>query len=170
MCDCHHTCHYSAESIPLRTHCWMMYHLSTEKSPPLPSHTLPHLGTAEQGCTGVVTYKNSRSPPLSTVCWQSAVMAPVISSMSNFIRGGIRWTPRCTAGSRWPGMLTSTVLSLSPHGPSERSEILSLPPYFDLPLLHNNTAATPLHATVFWIIRHQRPALVVTAADVSSQG
>lgn len=95
-------------------------------------------------------------------------MAPVISSMSNFIRGGIRWTPRCTAGSRWPGMLTSTVPSLSPHGPSERSEMLSLPlsHYFDLPLLHNNTVATPLHATVFCIIRHQRLALFMTAAHV----
>lgn len=118
-----------------------------------------------QGCTGVVTYKNSRPPSPSPVSRQSAVMAPVISSMSNFISGGIRWTPRCTAGSRWLGILTSTVLSLSPHGPSERSAMLSLPlsPYFDLPVLHNNSAVTPLHATVFCIIRHQRPALLMTA-------
>lgn len=58
-------------------------------------------------------------PSPSTVSWQSAVMAPVITSMSNFIRGGIRWTPCSTSGSRWLGILTSTVLSPSPHGPSE---------------------------------------------------
>lgn len=97
-------------------------------------------------------------------------MAPVISTMSDFISGGIRWTPRCTAGSRWLGILTSTVLSLSPHGPSERSKTLSLllSPYFDLPVLHNSTAATPLQANVFCIIRHQRPVLLMTAARVSN--
>lgn len=39
-------------------------------------------------------------------------MAPVISTMSNFISRGIHWTPGYTAGSRWPGMLTPIVLSV----------------------------------------------------------
>ena len=95
-------------------------------------------------------------------------MAPVISSMSDFISRGIRRTAPRTAGSRWLGMPTPTVLSPSPHGPSERSEMLPLPlsPWYDLPGLHNNSAATPLHATVFSNIRHQRPAVLLTAGLV----
>lgn len=95
-------------------------------------------------------------------------MAPVISSTSNFIKGGSRWTPWCTAGSRWLG-ITTTVPLPYPHEPSECSATRSLlrSPYFDLPVLHNNTAATPLHATVLCIIRHQRPTPHMTAASVS---
>lgn len=107
-------------------------------------------------------------------------MAPVISTMSNFIswrEGG--GSPDSSPQSRQQVAQDANnncplPVSLSPV--SKGSEMLSLPlchpphththlpPASDLPALHNKTVATSLHATSFCIIRHQRPPLLMTAA------
>ena len=115
MCDCHHTCHYSAESVPPRTRCWMMYHLSTEKSPAPPSHHLPHLGAVEQGCTGVVTYKNSCPPPHPL--YPSGVLSRHLSSplcqisLEEVLLAGLVAAQQAAGGS---GQRAPPVLSLPP--------------------------------------------------------
>lgn len=136
-----------------------MYRLSTRKSPALPSH--PHLGAAEQECTGVVTYN---TPPASsfTRSWLSAVMAPVISTMSNFIKEGSSLN---VSGSRCLGMQTNNCPLMSRPGAQKCFLCRSRPTLTCLFCMIKRIAA-PLHATSFRIIRHQGPALPPTAAHI----
>lgn len=139
----------------------MMYRLSAWKSPALPS--CPHLGAAEQECTGVVTYKTPPPPPASsssfTLSWLSAVMAPVISTISNFIKGG-SWLR--VSGSRCLGMQTNNCPLMSRPGARKCHSCPTLTRLFCM----IRRIAAPLHATSFPIIRHQRPALPPTAARI----
>lgn len=111
-----------------------MYRLSTRKSPALPSR--PHLGAADQKCTGVLTYK---TPPFA-LSWLSAVMAPVISTMSNFIKGG------AFARRLWQQVSRDADKQLSSHEPSRRSEMLPLLllPDSDPPVLFDEARCNPI--------------------------
>lgn len=109
-------------------------------------------------------------------------MAPVISTMSNFIswwgrgREGGEDSPDSSPQSRQQVARDANnncplPVTLSPYPRAQKCFLCHsaprpphLLPASDLPVLHNKTVATPLHATSFCIIRHQRPPLLMTAA------
>lgn len=89
-------------------------------------------------------------------------MAPVISTMSNFIKGG-SWLD--VSGSRCLGMQTNNCPLMSRPGAQKRFLChyrLTLTRLFCM----IRRVAAPLHATSFPIIRHQRPVLPPTAARI----
>lgn len=103
-------------------HCWMMYHLSTVKSPAPPSRSLsPHLGTAAQRCTGVAAYKNATAHSLCFPLYlRSALSGHPSSPLCHIsLEAGSAGVDSARQAAGGLGLVTSTVLSLSPRGPTE---------------------------------------------------
>lgn len=103
-------------------------------------------------------------PSPSTVSWQNSVRAPVISTMSNFISGrDSRFLAAEEAAGGWGHCQLSSRCPLTSHQQAQKCFLCLSHPTLTY-LFCIKTVATSLHATSFCIVRHQRPALLATAA------